>query len=150
MKPVDFDYAAPTTLSEALALLTEAGEDARVLAGGQSLVPLLNLRLVRPRLVVDLRRVPGLAGIRPLDGGLLVGAMTRQADAETDPLVRERAPLLAEAFGRARIQASTGHRSRISGPTSRSARSQSTRKMPTRSGWERATTTAVAFMLSGS
>src|SRR5512145_3080562 len=97
MKPVDFDYAAPAALSEAIALLTEAGEEARVLAGGQSLVPLLNLRLVRPRLVVDLRRVPGLAGIRPQDGGLLVGAMTRQADAETDPLVRERAPLLAEA-----------------------------------------------------
>ena len=99
MKPVDFDYAAPAALSEAIALLTEAGEEARVLAGGQSLVPLLNLRLVRPRLVVDLRRVPGLAGIRPHGGGLVVGAMTRQADAEADLLVRERAPLLAEALG---------------------------------------------------
>jgi carbon-monoxide dehydrogenase medium subunit len=99
VKPVDFDYAAPSTLAEAIGLLAEAGEEARLLAGGQSLVPLLNLRLVRPRLVVDLRRVAGLAGVRAADGGLVIGAMTRQADAEAHPLVRERAPLLAEALG---------------------------------------------------
>lgn len=99
MKPVDFDYVAPSHLDEAIALLHEAGDNARVLAGGQSLVPLLNLRLVRPRLLVDLRRVPGLTGIRAQDGALVVGAMTRQADAETDALVRTRAPLLSEALG---------------------------------------------------
>lgn len=99
MKPVDFDYVAPSTLSETIALLHDAGDEARVLAGGQSLVPLLNLRLVRPRLVVDLRRVPGLAGIRADGGGLVIGAMTRQADAEADARVRERAPLLSESLG---------------------------------------------------
>jgi aerobic carbon-monoxide dehydrogenase medium subunit len=99
VKPVDFDYVAPSTLPEAIRLLYEAGDEARVLAGGQSLVPMLNFRLVRPRLLVDLRRVPGLAGIRAADGGLVIGAMTRQADAEADPLVRARAPLLAEALG---------------------------------------------------
>jgi carbon-monoxide dehydrogenase medium subunit len=99
VKPVDFDYEAPTTLGAAVALLADGGDDARALAGGQSLVPLLNLRLVRPRLVVDLNRVAGLDGIREDGGGLALGAMTRQADAERGALVRERAPLLAEALG---------------------------------------------------
>ena len=90
---------APAALPEAIALLHDAGDDARVLAGGQSLVPMLNLRLVRPRLLVDLRRIPGLDGIRADDGRLVIGAMTRQADAEAHPLVRARAPLLAEALG---------------------------------------------------
>lgn len=99
MKPVDFDYVVPTTLAEAITLLHEAGDEARVLAGGQSLVPLLNLRLVRPRLLVDLRRVPGLAGVRVEGGELVIGAMTRQADAEADARVREHAPLLGEALG---------------------------------------------------
>ena len=98
MKPVDFDYVAPRSLGEAVALLAEGGDEARALAGGQSLVPLLNLRLVRPRLVVDLNRIDALAGIRDEAGGLAIGAMTRQADAERSPLVRDRAPLLAEAL----------------------------------------------------
>ncbi|MBI1736890.1 MAG: FAD binding domain-containing protein [Candidatus Rokubacteria bacterium] len=98
MKPVDFDYVAPQTLGEAVGLLAGGGDDARALAGGQSLVPLLNLRLVRPRLVVDLNRVAGLDGIREDGAGLTLGAMTRQADAERSTLVRTRAPLLAEAL----------------------------------------------------
>ncbi len=98
MKPVDFDYVAPPVLEEAVAVLASAGEDGRVLAGGQSLIPLLNLRLVRPRLLVDLRRLTGLAGVRAAGDGVAIGAMTRQADAETAPLVRERAPLLAAAL----------------------------------------------------
>jgi carbon-monoxide dehydrogenase medium subunit len=98
VKPVDFDYVAPVALGDAVGLLAAGGDEARALAGGQSLVPLLNLRVVRPRLVVDLNRVTGLDGIRAEGSDLVIGAMTRQADAERSPLVRERAPLLAEAL----------------------------------------------------
>ena len=98
MKPPRFDYLAPRSLDEALDLLARHGEQARVLAGGQSLVPLLNFRLVRPGCLVDLNDVPGLAGIRVDDGRLVIGAMTRQRAVEMSTLVRERCPLLAEAM----------------------------------------------------
>jgi CO/xanthine dehydrogenase FAD-binding subunit len=98
MKPPRFDYLAPTSLDEALALLAEHGEDAKVLAGGQSLVPLLNFRLVRPEHLVDLNEIPGLEGIREDDGWLAIAGMTRQRAVETSALVRERCPLLAEAM----------------------------------------------------
>lgn len=98
MKPPRFDYLLPRTLDEALGLLAQHGEEAKVLAGGQSLVPLLNFRLVRPAYLVDLNEIPGLDGIRLQDGHLAMGAMTRQRAAETSPVVRERAPLLAEAM----------------------------------------------------
>jgi carbon-monoxide dehydrogenase medium subunit len=98
MKPPRFDYLVPRSLDEALGLLAQHGEEAKVLAGGQSLVPLLNFRLVRPAHVVDLNEVPGLDGIRVDDGRLAIGAMTRQRHAETSALVRERCPLLAEAL----------------------------------------------------
>ena len=98
MKPPRFDYFDPATLDEALALLGERGEDAKLLAGGQSLVPLLNFRLARPRALVDLNRIDSLAYIRPHDGGLALGAMTRQRDVERSALVAERCPLLAETM----------------------------------------------------
>jgi len=98
VKPPTFDYLAPTSLDETLAILAELGEHAKVLAGGQSLVPLLNFRLVRPRHLVDLNGVGGLAGIREDDGHLVIGAMTRQRAVETSVLVRQRCPLLAEAM----------------------------------------------------
>jgi len=98
MKPPRFDYLAPRTLDEALALLAHHGEEARVLAGGQSLVPLLSFRLVRPAHLVDLNEIPGLDAIRVDDGRLAIGAMTRQRAAETSAVVRERCPLLAEAM----------------------------------------------------
>jgi aerobic carbon-monoxide dehydrogenase medium subunit len=98
MKPPRFEYLAPGSLDEALAILAEHGEEAKVLAGGQSLVPLLNFRLVRPAYLVDLNDVPGLAGIRVDDGHLAIGAMTRQRAVETSALARERCPLLAEAM----------------------------------------------------
>jgi aerobic carbon-monoxide dehydrogenase medium subunit len=98
MKPPRFDYEAPSSLAEALALLHQHGDEAKVLAGGQSLVPLLNFRLVRQRVLVDLNELPGLAGIREADSTLVIGAMTRQREAETSALVRERCPLLAEAM----------------------------------------------------
>ncbi len=99
MKPAAFDYYAPGSLDEALALLGRLGAAAKLLAGGQSLVPLLNMRLARPQAIVDLNRVPGLAGIRRDGGELVLGAMVRHLQLERDPLVREHVPLLAEAAG---------------------------------------------------
>jgi aerobic carbon-monoxide dehydrogenase medium subunit len=77
--PADFDYAAPESLEEAIRLLSESGEDAKLLAGGHSLLPLMKLRLAVPSLLVDLRRVPGLAGVEADAGGVRIGAMTPHA-----------------------------------------------------------------------
>jgi len=98
MKPPRFEYLAPTSLDEALGLLADHGDEAKVLAGGQSLVPLLNFRLVRPAYLVDLNEIPGLAYVRADDGRLAIGAMTRQRAVETADVVRERCPLLADAM----------------------------------------------------
>jgi carbon-monoxide dehydrogenase medium subunit len=98
MKPPRFDYEAPTTLAEALALLGRHGEQAKALAGGQSLVPLLNFRLTRPQVLVDLNGIPELAGIREADGALAIGAMTRQRAVERSSFVAARCPLLADAL----------------------------------------------------
>ena len=80
MIPPEFDYVAPETLDEALAALSEGGEDAKVLAGGHSLLPLMKLRLAAPTLLVDLRKVPGLRGVQRENGQWRIGAMTRHAD----------------------------------------------------------------------
>jgi carbon-monoxide dehydrogenase medium subunit len=98
MKPPRFAYHDPLTRSEALALLEIFADEAKVLAGGQSLVPLLNMRLAQPAHLVDINRVPDLAYIREEDGGLAIGALTRDRAAERSDLVRERCPLLAEAL----------------------------------------------------
>lgn len=98
MKPPRFDYVSPRSIEEALSILAQHGEQAKVLAGGQSLVPLLNFRLVRPAYLVDLNDLADLGGIRVADGRLCIGAMTRQRAVETSALVRERCPLLAEAM----------------------------------------------------
>jgi carbon-monoxide dehydrogenase medium subunit len=97
MKPPRFDYHAPTTVDEAVTLLGRYGGDAKVLAGGQSLMPLLNFRLSRPAALVDLNRIPALAGIREDDGWVSFGAMTRQRTVEFSPVVARRLPLLREA-----------------------------------------------------
>ncbi len=97
MKPPKFDYHAPTTVEQALELLGRYGGDAKVLAGGQSLMPLLNFRLSRPAALVDLNRIPSLAYVREQDGQVRFGAMTRQRTIEFSPVVRERVPLLGEA-----------------------------------------------------
>ena len=94
MKPAPFQYRAPGSVDEALGLL---GPDSTVLAGGQSLVPLLNLRLARPELVVDINGVAELDYVRADDGPLRIGAMTRQVALEHSELVRRRWPLLHEA-----------------------------------------------------
>jgi aerobic carbon-monoxide dehydrogenase medium subunit len=98
MKPPRFDYVLPRSLDEALGILAQHGDQAKVLAGGQSLVPLLNFRLVRPTYLVDLNEIPGLDGIRVDGGRLAIGAMTRQRAVETSDVVRQRCPLLAEAM----------------------------------------------------
>ena len=99
MKPPKFEYFAPVTLSEATALLDQYGDDAKVLAGGQSLMPLLNMRLVRPEVVVDINRISQLQYISMTpDGGLAVGALTRQREVEFSSSVRETIPLLAAAL----------------------------------------------------
>ncbi len=97
MKPPAFAYRAAETVEGAVAALAELGSDACVLAGGQSLVPLLNLRLVRPSALVDIGRVGELSGIHA-NGDLRIGATTRQADALRSPHVAARAPLLADAL----------------------------------------------------
>ena len=98
MKPAPFRYARPATAAEAVALLAAGGGEAKLLAGGQSLVPLLNMRLVRPAVLVDLNGARELERIDPApEGGLVLGSLVRHADLAAAPLVRERAPLLAEA-----------------------------------------------------
>jgi CO/xanthine dehydrogenase FAD-binding subunit len=98
VKPAVFEYFSPQTAEEAVALLGEYGDDAKVLAGGQSLVPLMNMRLARPAVVVDINRIESLAYIRDEDGGLRFGALTRQRAAERSPLVAARCPLLRDAL----------------------------------------------------
>ncbi len=97
MKPPPFDYHAPKSAAEAIDLLGRYGADARLLAGGQSLVPLLNFRLSAPAVIVDLNRAADLAYIKEENGRVRMGAMTRQRAIEFSPLVKSRLPLLAEA-----------------------------------------------------
>ncbi len=95
MKPAQFDYHRPASVEEAVTLLGQYGDEAKVLAGGQSLVPAMNFRLAQPAVLVDINRVPGLSYIEPgPDGGLRIGATTRQRAVEISPLVTERAPLI--------------------------------------------------------
>lgn len=98
MKPSRFAYHDPTTIEEVLDLLHLHGDEAKVLAGGQSLIPVLNMRLTSPKVLIDLGRLPMLAFIREEAGSLRIGAMTRHAHVERSALVRERQPLLAEAI----------------------------------------------------
>ncbi len=98
MKLPPFDYFAPHEMDEALSLLAEHSWDAKVLAGGQSLVPLLALRMARPSVVIDIARVPGIDGQEVNDGSLAVGAMTREHTVETSELVRRHVPLLSRAM----------------------------------------------------
>ena len=96
MHPASFGYHAPRSLEEAFDLLQEHGEDAKVLAGGHSLLPAMKLRLTRPEYLIDLRRIPGLRGIRTDRGGLVVGALTTHAEVAASETVRRVVPGLAD------------------------------------------------------
>ena len=97
MIPAGFEYHAPTSVGEATGLLARLGEDAKVLSGGQSLIPLLKLRLASPRHLVDINRIPGLAYVKEAEGALRIGALAREVDLDESAVVRERYPLLADA-----------------------------------------------------
>lgn len=97
MKPAPFDYVRPNSLAEACELLA-GDEDARLIAGGQTLVPMLAMRLARPAKLIDILRLPELAGIREEASAVVVGATTRQAQAERDPVIRTSVPLLARVL----------------------------------------------------
>ncbi len=96
MIPPAFDYVAPRSLSEAVSLLGRYGSDASILAGGQSLLPLLKLRLASPKVLVDINQIPGLGRIREADGFLRIGALTREADLEHSDLLRAKCPILVD------------------------------------------------------
>jgi carbon-monoxide dehydrogenase medium subunit len=95
--PAAFDYARPSTVEEALQVIAEGGDDVKVLAGGQSLIPVMRLRLAAPELVVDLTRIPELRGVREEGDVLVVGAMTTHSDVLTDPLLARYGQLLVQA-----------------------------------------------------
>lgn len=97
MKPSAFEYFAPGTVAEAIALLQQYGDDAKILAGGQSLVPMMNFRVARPEVLVDLNRVGGLDEIRQEGEQLHLGALVRHSEVEYSPLVRDKCPVLTEA-----------------------------------------------------
>jgi CO/xanthine dehydrogenase FAD-binding subunit len=99
MKAVDFDYACPASVGEACELLRTSAGEARIIAGGQTLVPLLAMRLARPALLVDINRIAELQGIAADDGQVTVRSCTRQAAALADAAIRRRLPLLAKALG---------------------------------------------------
>lgn len=97
MIPAAFEYAAPRSLSEAIGLLKSGGEGAKVVAGGQSLIPLLKLRLASPTLLVDINRIPGLEYVRESGGFLRLGALTRMASVEASDLLKDRHAIIHDA-----------------------------------------------------
>lgn len=97
MYPARFEYVAPTSLEEVISVLGEHGDDAKVMAGGQSLIPVMKLRFAAPELVVDLNRVPGLDGLAEHEGELRIGALVRHKTCERSPLLRGRYRLLGDA-----------------------------------------------------
>ena len=97
MIPPSFEYVSPKSLSEAIDLLASRGEGAKVIAGGQSLIPLLKLRLASPSLLIDINRIPGLDHIEESGGSLRIGALARMAEVEASALIREDYPIIHEA-----------------------------------------------------
>src|SRR6266699_6536711 len=94
--PGSFDYMVAHSVDEAVALLDQHGDEAKILAGGQSLIPLLRFRLARPSILIDINRVAGLEYIQETDGVLHIGAMTREADLDSSSLIRDRYPILLD------------------------------------------------------
>jgi CO/xanthine dehydrogenase FAD-binding subunit len=98
MKPPVFDYVVPESVEEAVSALAQAGADAKILAGGQSLVPMLNFRLLRPSILVDINRIPRLAFIKDSENAIRVGALTRHHTTETSPVIARHLPVLSAAM----------------------------------------------------
>jgi CO/xanthine dehydrogenase FAD-binding subunit len=98
MKPARFDYVAPNSLDEALSVLDQHGDRAKLLAGGQSLVPMLSLRIAAAQILIDINRVPGLDYLETRDGGIAIGGMTRLRSVERSPVVAEMVPMLPAAL----------------------------------------------------
>src|ERR1700733_9723042 len=115
MIPAAFEYIRPSSLDEAVQALADGGDDAKVIAGGQSLLPLLRLRLAYPDLLVDLGHVDGPRGVRDDGDTLWIGALTTHAEVIRDPLIREHCGLLSEATGTVPIPRS-GPGARWAGP----------------------------------
>src|SRR5271169_4305513 len=100
MIPPTFDYLRPKTIPEAIALLQQYGDDAKILSGGQSLIPMMKLRLARPAYLIDINRIAGLSYVKEEDGHLKIGGLTREAELESSPLIRSRYPII---FDTARV-----------------------------------------------
>ena len=96
MIPASFEYFSPQTLAEAIALLQKHGSDAKILAGGQSLIPLMKLRMASPKSLIDLNRISGLSYIKEADGFLTIGALTRESDIDSSDLIRRKYPILSD------------------------------------------------------
>ncbi len=99
MYPAQFEYHTPGTVKEALDLLGRLKDDAKLLAGGHSLIPAMKLRLAQPKHLVDLKKIPGLSGIREEGGTLVIGAMTTHYAIESSPVVKSKCPMLAATAG---------------------------------------------------
>src|ERR1022692_1940027 len=98
MKPASFDYIVAESIDMAVASLAEAGPDAKIIAGGQSLVPMLNFRLLKPSILVDINRIPGLAFVTENEKAIKVGALTRHHQIETSPVIAKHLPVLSFAM----------------------------------------------------
>jgi len=96
MIPPSFEYLRPNTIPEAIAMLQQHGDDAKILSGGQSLIPMMKLRLARPAILIDINRISGLSHIKEEGGFLKIGGLTREAELEASPLVRSKYPILAD------------------------------------------------------
>ena len=97
MIPASFDYSAPTTIDEALALLKEHGDEAKILAGGHSLIPMMKLRFASPEHLIDINNIPGLSYIKEENGSLQIGAMTRESELEHSEIIQNKYPIFIDA-----------------------------------------------------
>jgi len=99
MIPPSFEYLRPNTIKEAVAMLQQHGDAAKILSGGQSLIPMMKLRLARPEYIIDINRIPGLEYIKEDGGYLAIGGLTREADLESSELIRTRFPIIHDTAG---------------------------------------------------